>query len=499
MTANILEVLPLELVIHILTFLSYRDLLTCSQLCRLLHTTIKQNALLQYTIELAVGGMQNGPPGVMAHVNRLTTLRNSQAAWNKLKWTDWKDVPMLQGTLYELYGGILVQSTHLGGLVFRRLPSHYRGIEEHVWSLDLHDVTLRDFTLDPAQDLLVLIARPVLRTGVNDARIEISTHLRSLTSGKEHPLATQPPTLIHDMDLRAANVSFMVQIHGDHVAVHFVSHGTAPSELVVWNWKTGQTLLDTYSANLMASSFLTDRLILVGGFGDVEFNLTYTGSERIEFDEVDYLCAFFFLIRSDPSTNWSPPASSPVPFSIGPGPRLYIVTIWVMQGEEISPIDLLGEGETRHDFEWTEWGPASTRMIAQAPHAHVWFSSIITSPRETRNRNPRTLETEKSWILEDVEWHVGDTSILSSRVFMGEIRTTLPYRIIRRTLPAPLEGEPVFTEAMCSEDNLILVDAPELREVEMIGQQMRSMEICVGWKSWDVEGNAPLENLWKSR
>lgn len=71
---------------------------------------------------------------------------------------------MLQGSLYELYGGVLVQSNHLGGrgLVFRVLPSHYRNIEEHVWSLDL-DLMLRDFTLDPAQDLLVLIAQPILR------------------------------------------------------------------------------------------------------------------------------------------------------------------------------------------------------------------------------------------------------------------------------------------------------------------------------------------------
>jgi len=220
---------------------------------------------------------------------------------------------------------------------------------------------------------------------------------------------------------------------------------------------------------------------------------------------VEYLCAFWypacypwvhplsFLIRSDPSTNWSPPPSLQVPFSIGPGPRLYIVTIWVMQGEEISPIDLfvlsstlsdhidsLGEGETRHDFEWSDWGPTGTRMIAQAPHAHVWvcyifgtkFSAVITNPRETRNRNPRTLEVwdfnqlgirrdkdREGLESEDVQWHVGDTSILSSGVFVGEVRTTLPYRVIRRTLPAPLEGEPVFTEAMCSEDNLILVDS----------------------------------------
>lgn len=100
----------------------------------------------------------------MGHADRLSVLRNSQAAWYTLQWTALKDVRMLQGTLYELSGGVLAQSDHFGGhgLVFRRLPSHYRSIQEHVWSLDL-DLILRDFTLDPAQDLLVLIAQPVLR------------------------------------------------------------------------------------------------------------------------------------------------------------------------------------------------------------------------------------------------------------------------------------------------------------------------------------------------
>ena len=323
----------------------------------------------------------------------------------------------------------------------------------------------------------------------------------------------------------------MVQIHGDRIAVHFISHGLAPSELVVWNWKTGETLLvrqhwlplrvlilvpaqSTYGANLMAFAFLTERLILVGGFGDLESNLSQPRlfvvdldsgkGERTEFDAVEYLCAFLypacypwvhplsFLIRSDPCTDWSPHPSVQVPFSIGSGPRLYIVTIWVMRGEAISPIDLfvmsntlldhvntLGEGETRHDFEWSEWGPVGTRMIGQAPHSHSWvcyvygtrFSSIIGGGGEGRERDSRILEvwdfnqlgirrdiSQEGGDSCEVEWHVGDTSVLSSRVFVGEVRTTLPYRVFRRELAAPMEGEPVFTEAMCSEDSIILVD-----------------------------------------
>lgn len=70
---------------------------------------------------------------------------------------------MLRGNLWELYGGILAQSDINDTICFRRLPSRIRGIEETVWSVSTSGLDLRDFTLDPAQDLLVLIARPRLR------------------------------------------------------------------------------------------------------------------------------------------------------------------------------------------------------------------------------------------------------------------------------------------------------------------------------------------------
>lgn len=261
----------------------------------------------------------------------------------------------------------------------------------------------------------------------------------------------------------------------------------------------------------MAYSFLTERFIMVGAFGGVESNLRRPRlvvvdldageGERTEFDQVEYLCAFLypacyprvqalsFLIRSDPCTGWFPHPSLRVPFSIGSGPRLYIVTMWVIQGEAFRPIDLFVlsntllehidtmEGETRHDFEWSEWGPDGTRMMVQAPHSHMWvcyvfgtrFSAIIGGEQE--NEQSRILEVwdfnqlgigrdvrrEKEESCE-VEWHVGDTSVLSSKVFVGKVRTRLPYRVFRRRLAAPLEGGPSFTEVMCSEDSVILVD-----------------------------------------
>ena len=67
---------------------------------------------------------------------------------------------MESGGLWELYGGVLAQSTEEGTLTFIQLPSDLRSIEEEVWTLGNFGLVVRDFGMDPSQDLLVLIQSP---------------------------------------------------------------------------------------------------------------------------------------------------------------------------------------------------------------------------------------------------------------------------------------------------------------------------------------------------
>lgn len=133
------------------------------KVCRLFDTLVTANSALQYILELAAAGKEDNPHSCLDYSRRLDILRKHQAAWRTLQWTGVKDIHMLRGNLWELYGGILAQSDINDTICFRRLPSRIRGIEETVWSVSTSGLDLRDFTLDPAQDLLVLIARPRLR------------------------------------------------------------------------------------------------------------------------------------------------------------------------------------------------------------------------------------------------------------------------------------------------------------------------------------------------
>jgi hypothetical protein len=69
---------------------------------------------------------------------------------------------MLTGRIWELYGGVLAQATGRNLLSFRQLPSHFRGIEEKTWTVDISQSGVRDFTFDNSQDLLVIAEKPRL-------------------------------------------------------------------------------------------------------------------------------------------------------------------------------------------------------------------------------------------------------------------------------------------------------------------------------------------------
>ncbi|KAL4069738.1 hypothetical protein V8B97DRAFT_1872356 [Scleroderma yunnanense] len=512
MSSSIVDVLPMELMIRILSMMDYRTLVTCQQVCRLFDTLITTNSPLQYALELAAAGKEDNPHSSLDYSGKLDTLRKHQAAWRTLQWTDIKDIRMLRGNLWELYGGVLAQSDINDTICFRRLPSRIRGIEERVWSVTTSDLDLCDFTLDPAQDLLILITRPKLRPQSSSENMEIAIHIRSLTTGNRHPLAPDPPVLRHIVDVPALDLSFLVQVCVDRVAVHFMRPEAVPSELVVWNWKTGKLELNVYSFDIRAVSFISEHYLLIGSFGEAGEHATETclyvldlricDSELVAFEDVNYRCAFrcppchpwvaplALQIRADPTSPWTPPASSQVPFFVGQDLRLFIITMYMAIRNEVVQYDLfvlssallclvdeLDPDDGRHIFLWKDWGPRNTRLMESPRHSSVWvcfvcgakFASLATRDN-LMNGAPPTLEIwdftplsiRRERPLEEgteIEWHDCDSTPIRGPVFLWNIQTSLPYRVVRRALPEPQLGDSVFIHALCSEDNLILVDA----------------------------------------
>lgn len=105
-------------------------------------------------------GQEDGFTSTLSPAERLQLLRRHQAAWTSLEPCYEKAVPMLVGNTWELYGGVLAQGPDSSSLTFRQLPSELRGIEEKQWMISDMGFEIRDFGMDPAQDLLVAIQRP---------------------------------------------------------------------------------------------------------------------------------------------------------------------------------------------------------------------------------------------------------------------------------------------------------------------------------------------------
>jgi hypothetical protein len=65
----------------------------------------------QYEIDLAASGMMDGPPSPFITSDRLALLKERNAAWESLRRVDSQDIPMMQGQVWELYGGVFAQSS----------------------------------------------------------------------------------------------------------------------------------------------------------------------------------------------------------------------------------------------------------------------------------------------------------------------------------------------------------------------------------------------------
>ncbi|KAI9450775.1 hypothetical protein BJY52DRAFT_158494 [Lactarius psammicola] len=249
-TGFLLKILPNELITNILATLHYRDLASCTQVCRRLADIIRGSALLQYHLELGRCGMDDGPLSTLSIPQRRERLQAYDDAWKSLRWSACINVLNIPDNAYNKLsiapGGIL---TFISGrdstITFVQIPSNLRGIPMRQWELSF-PLLPRACALDPSEDILVILQLQ-----------KCYLQFLSLSTGKPHPLAAALPlcdyySISHSMEFVEINVA------QNHVAVLVINQ-----RLRVWNWKTGQILLDITPKNVRSVSFLPENRILV--------------------------------------------------------------------------------------------------------------------------------------------------------------------------------------------------------------------------------------------
>jgi hypothetical protein len=100
--------------------------------------------------------MVDGPPGNLITSERLDLLRSYEASWKNFEWNEHNTRFKPLGATWELYGNVWAHGIGSDAIEFVQLPSHIRGIPMRQWTLRF-DFSVRDFTMDPSQNLLVMI------------------------------------------------------------------------------------------------------------------------------------------------------------------------------------------------------------------------------------------------------------------------------------------------------------------------------------------------------
>lgn len=147
---------------------------------------------------------------------------------------------------YELVGGLFAKALEEYGaarrLVASWLPTNTT--DESRLIVDDLGVRIKDFALDPAQDLIVLLehrpaAGPSANTSAATAGADIRVHLRKLSAGA---VAPHPSAKVPVLCRRALGPvhGCMIQIVEDVVGMYFWMplHG-----VLIWNWMTGEELV----------------------------------------------------------------------------------------------------------------------------------------------------------------------------------------------------------------------------------------------------------------
>jgi hypothetical protein len=125
---------------------------------------IEISSHLLYEVELEMLALEDNPSLQLDRQQKRQLLQRYNEAWLRLQQLEpnGENVQTFQiddGPAWELAGGVLGQSSRMRHMRFHQLGSELRGISKKTWDVEL-DFLCRDFTMDPGQDLLVVLRDP---------------------------------------------------------------------------------------------------------------------------------------------------------------------------------------------------------------------------------------------------------------------------------------------------------------------------------------------------
>ncbi|KAF5352993.1 hypothetical protein D9758_007884 [Tetrapyrgos nigripes] len=407
--------LPSELVLLILSYGSFRDILSFRLISRFYHTLVSDSIDLQYRILLQVSGMLDNPCSGLPLQIRYEKLKERERAWFTLRPRFTKNIPVEHPTvvLYDLSVDVYMLSDEARQSIDNiTLPSNAEDPVPPWQSLHIKDLVtddsqihrkILDFGILQEQDLIAVVTTLTdLPTDILNMRVSCVQR----STGKPHPLAGPPMSLVFDVHTYCPGLD----LNGDLAALTLQTN-ESESRVVVLNWKTStiQAEFKSFSCRYGAATFICQGVLLVPNIIGpcIELwripipssepppvmttpNLTLkmpSVNSRVELEE--------FSCRGAPkpsSCNDNIPSQRP--FHSDPDQSILVFHLFTTmefwsQGHRVVPfaffvhrktfLELLRSHEasidnvTRHDdrnspitIPWSSWGPPKTRFLYQS-------------------------------------------------------------------------------------------------------------------------------------
>ncbi|KAH8102952.1 hypothetical protein BXZ70DRAFT_762318 [Cristinia sonorae] len=277
MSESIFDTLPDELVEFILAKADVDDILGFLQVATRFRQIILQSTHLQYLIELAADGLEDGSSSELCFADRLQALRQRRAARATLEPTARRTVTCDGTGRRVAFGSHLVwYRAETSEICILQIPSVFRAIPEKEWTVQGPSVTgelLHSLTIDPNQDLLV-----TLIVGQDGQKLGI----RSLSTGGHHPVAATPILYIDRVPWEESEFKVEeIYVSNNYLGFRLVfgdHRWVMKEQIMVYDWTSGRHILSVSQEAARAGigfTFLTDQYLLLVYSGTQDDNYEF--------------------------------------------------------------------------------------------------------------------------------------------------------------------------------------------------------------------------------
>ncbi|KAJ6599108.1 hypothetical protein DFH09DRAFT_1130142 [Mycena vulgaris] len=472
-----LQKIPPELIEAICICLDALSIVRLTQVCRLFHRILEQSSALQYKIQLELAGLRDGPlvNAVHGSAARLDMLKVYQAAWANFHWKHSNRTTLdMEGNLWELVGNVLATYHPQKGFSFTRIPSATRHITPAQWSVADVPVTVKDFSMDLSQNMLLVVE-------FSAPKKSAIVHIFSLQTGRPHPLA-RTPSLSRPIDVLGPS-SFQIRILGDYIGI-LVEDDEEAVELLVWEWKTGNIKKHIRGDDMTSFAFLDNCRLLIAAIsadlqpelrvvdidGDItvmtgyfSFRLPALSRPLQDITDID------MMIQTEPATSWSADDNLDEPFTVSHTDRLFVVSLRRFETFQATEptfmlyfllstlLDLMGnppDGKGDRRIRWDNWGRRGTRMlrVSQLPDPWVCFVYGQRCIIQTNRTRCKILDFNP---LSTLDRMIDEKAVdKRRRLFLHPVTTSAPFTLTSVDVPPS-------AAVMLAEDAIVSVSLDE--------------------------------------